>query len=98
MADIREKITRFPVLELTDIQIYNRANRTNGYGRTALHEFLTYAKNQGYSYAIVRIGKYDPDVSLDGNTNFYTKCGWMRFITPTEFSLRFGYFNLSTLA
>lgn len=98
MADIESRIGCFPALELTDIQIYDPDQRRKGHGRRALGEFLDQAKKLGYTYAIVRIGKRAPDDSLDGNTDFYTKCGWLRFVTPAEFSLRFAYFDLSNLA
>jgi hypothetical protein len=98
MADIREKISCFPVIELTHIEIYDRANRKYGYGRQAMRAFLSYAKTHGYAYAIVKIGKLSLDDSLDANTDFYTESGWIRFATPTDYSLRFAYFDLAHFA
>jgi len=93
--DIREKIPNFPIAELGDVQIYDKADRRKGHGRRALNSFFEVAKQSGYSCAIVKIGKYSWDDSLEGNTDFYTSCGWVRFITPTQFSLRFAYYDLS---
>lgn len=93
ILDIQSKIL-FPAIELKDIQIYSANDRNKGFGRKALIEFTIEAQRQNFKHAIVRIGKHNPDDSLDGNTNFYTKCGWRRFITPNEFSLRFAYYIL----
>jgi len=95
MADILEKILNFPIAELMDIHIYNRADRRKGHGRRALNGFFKVAVESGYSYGIVKIGKYSPDDCLEGNTDFYTSCGWVRFITPNEYSLRYAYYDLS---
>jgi hypothetical protein len=93
--DIREKIPNFPIAELENLHIDDKMDRRKGYGRRALNSFFEIAKQSGYSKAIVKIGKYSLDDSLEGNTDFYTSCGWVRFITPTQFSLRFAYYDLS---
>jgi hypothetical protein len=98
VADIRAKIPNFPIAELGDIHIYDKADRRKGHGGRALNRFLEIAKQAGYFWAIVKIGKYSPDDCLEGNTDFYTSCGWLRFITPTEYSLRFAYYDLSKYA
>jgi GNAT superfamily N-acetyltransferase len=90
MEDIRTKITTFPVLELTDFSIDANCRR-KGYGRKGMREFLDYAKAHGYQTVVVKIGKHSPDDCLEGNTLFYQACGWTRFVTPSEYSLRFAY-------
>jgi hypothetical protein len=93
ITDIGSKIL-FPAVQLDDIQIYELSNRKNGYGRKALNRFLKDVSHHGYNYSIVKIGKYNPEDSLEGNTQFYMRCGWVRFITPSEYSLRFAYFQI----
>jgi hypothetical protein len=97
VADIREKIPNSPIAELEELHIYDKADRRKGHGSRALNSFFEIAKQAGYSWAIVKIGKHSPDDCLEGNTIFYTFCGWRRFITPTKYSLRFAYCDLLNL-
>ncbi len=96
-ADIRQKISNFPIALLSDIQIYDKADWLKGHGRRALNNFFRIAKHSDCSLAIVEIGKHSLDDCLEGNTDFYTSCGWARFITPTEYSPRFAYCDLSEI-
>ena len=96
MEDIHATIRVFPAMELTHLWI-RREHRRKGHGRRVVGQFLREAKDGGYAYALVKIGKLNFDDCLEENTAFYVNCGWVRFITPTEYSLRFAYFDLEAL-
>jgi len=94
-ADIRAKIPSFPVAELRNLEIYDELERGKGYGRKTLYGFFELARSAGYSHAIVEIGKLSLDTCIEESTKFYARCGWTRFVTPTEYSPRFAYFDLA---
>ena len=96
LEDIRAKIPTFPVIEFTTLHIHDK-HRRKGYGRRAVERLLREARADGHSYAIVKIGKFSIRDSLENNTSFYVSCGWVRFVTPTRYSLRFAYYDLASL-
>lgn len=94
--DVFSKIDRFPIIELTNIQISDETIWRNGAGTRAMARFFAFAKAAGYRYAIAMIGKRSFQASLENNTDFYVKKnGWTRFVTPTQYSPRLAYYDLS---
>jgi hypothetical protein len=94
--DVFSKIDRFPIIEVTNIQIPNKKLRRNGDGTRAMVRFFAFAKAAGYRYAIVMIGKRSLQDSLENNTDFYVKKnGWTRFVMPNPTSPRLAYYDLS---
>lgn len=93
MREISSKV-KFPALELTTYQIYDKNNRGKKHGKKAIKLFFEYAKNNGYSHAIAQVGKTSFSGTIEENIKVYESFGWIMCQMPSPYSLRFTYRTL----